>query len=242
MFRFRWRRCVRVEAKLLGPDANHISAAEGLRVAGARPVDEHTIRAEIADDVSGRANRQFSVIPRHVGPRDDDVRSRITSYAKSGWWNRVFASVDERDQSATRNADPPAIRGRSRRGRATERRHQHGAARLAIIGEAELTPGHLDPVSVEQRRRLCTKRHTIHQYRGPRRCSAHGGCAARVYGEDCENSLLSTSIDSDAGIVIRPYSQLANAQLDLLVVKPNMSHAGSGGDRCAKPKGKWKAR
>jgi len=95
---------------------------------------------------------------------------------------------------------------------------------------------------MEQRRRFCTERHTIHQYRCTRRDSAHCGCATRVDGDDCEISLVSASHDPDASIRVGPDSYFAHAQLDLLVVKPNVWHAGSGGDRYAKPKGKWKAR
>ena len=66
--------------------------------------------------------------------------------------------------------------------------------------------------------------------------------AARVHDDDRESPLLWTSIEPNLRIVTRPDPQLASAQLDLFVVKPNVSHAGSGSDRCAKPKGKWKAR
>src|SRR6185503_5973362 len=126
--------------------------------------------------------------------------------------------------------------------RSAERRHHHGAARRAIIGEAELTPGHLDPVSVKQWRRFRAERHTVHQYRGPCRSSTHGGSAALVHGDDCQIPLLRSAVEADTRIVIRSDRQLANAQLDLFVVKPNVSHGDPEGDRYARSKGKWKAR
>ncbi len=52
------RRCrslgrrIGVEAKLLGADANHISATERLGIAGARSVHEDAIRADVTDDVA----------------------------------------------------------------------------------------------------------------------------------------------------------------------------------------------
>jgi hypothetical protein len=51
-----------------------------------------------------------------------------------------------------------------------------------------------------------------------------------------------TSIEPNLRLVARSDPRLPGAQLDSFVVKPNVSHAGSGGVRCTKPKGKWKAR
>ena len=221
---------VRVEAKLLGPDANHIATTERVRIPGSRVVDENAVGAQVAHDVARRSlPRDLRMVPRDVGARDDNVAARIASDPQTrSPATTVLATVDEGHQPPAGDADAPAI-GRRRGGRqGAERRHQHSAARLAIIGEAELTPGHLDPVSVKQWRRFRTERHTVHQYRSPRRPSAHGGGATRVYGDDCEISLVPTALESDTSIVIRPDSKLANVQLDLIVVKPNVSHAIRG--------------
>ncbi len=170
------------------------------------------------------------MIAGHIIAGHHDVAVSVTPNAQSAGWYRVFTPVDERNQATAEHASAAAGCHRGRCCRRAERRHHDCAACLTVIGEAELTPGHLDPVSVEQRRRLSTERHTIHQYRGPRRHSPHSDGASRVHDDDRKSPLLWTSIEPHLRLVACPDSQLANAQLDLFVVKPNVSHAGSGSD------------
>src|SRR5688500_15778377 len=165
---------------------------------------------------------------RDVRAGYDHVARGISANSNPGCRDAVLATVDEGHEPAARRGT--CAIGRNGLGsRDAKRGHKYRAARLTVVGEAELTPCHLDPVSVEQWCRFRTERHTIHQYRDPRRRPAHGGRAARVHGDDREISLLRKRTEPNAGVVIRSDTQLANAQLDLIVVKPNVSHAGADG-------------
>jgi hypothetical protein len=165
------------------------------------------------------------MLTRHVVSGNDYVAAGIATDAKAARRHDILAPIDERHESATRHTRARTRRRDWRRGRFAECRHDHSAACFAVVGEAELTPGHLDPVSVEQWCRFCTERHIIHKYRGARRYASHGRGSTRVHDDDRESPLLWTSIEPNTGIVARPDPHLANAQLDLVVVKPNVRHA-----------------
>jgi hypothetical protein len=153
---------ISVETKFFGSHTYYVTATEQLGVARASTVDEHTIGAEVTHEVAGRRDRDLGVVSGDGFAGDDNVAPRIAANSEARMGHAVFATVDERYHASAGCGGARAIRGGHRCRRRTERRHQHSAACLTIIGEAELTPGHLDPVSVKQWRWLGTKRHTIH--------------------------------------------------------------------------------
>jgi hypothetical protein len=229
----RWRghggrlRDIRVEPVLLRPHAQDIAASQQLRSGDTRAVHPHAVRAVIGEHVAILRRRDARVLAGHLARGEDDVVADFASEGDACGPHGVLPAVDQGDEAPAgggggllrRTTRLTLLHHRGDVGRA----HELGAPPLLVVTHAEFVPCDLDAVAMEQRARLDTEAHAVHQHNGVRRPAADDHTAG-AHGHHRSHARIAVW-QSHIGALEGADARIALRKGELLVVELQIWHS-----------------
>ncbi len=181
----------------------------------------------IRQHVAIRGRRDAGVLPRDFVGREHDVIAHFAPKRHPGIRHRVLATVHEGDEASTGGG-----RGLLRRAGGLPRRRDHRgnvgrvhkgrAPLLLVVREPEFVASHLDAIAVENRARLISELHAVHQHDGVRRAAPnHHTLRANRDHRPCG---WVASRETHIGAVKGANGRIARAERELLVLKLEVRH------------------
>ena len=156
-------RDIRVEAKLVRPDAQHVAASQNLHTLDAVAVHEQAVGARVGHDVSGVAGDDLGVAAGDIGRRDHHVAPGIPPEDETCRGNHVLAAVDQGNHAAARGGRCPGRRGPAEPVEVgdVDARDELRAPPPLVVAEIQLRPTDLDLVPVNERRGFRTEENAV---------------------------------------------------------------------------------